>query len=120
MSGVIILNCDVCGAELEADEQQCFNCRKIESKVQVLTLEEKQHFSGITLVQDQQEETGYYGYQASNGNQQMYSRQFTIGGTSLLTKLLLGVIFAGVVFIALPVALFVMSIVGIIFYLMRK
>lgn len=120
MSGVIILNCRVCGAEVEADEQLCFKCKEMENKVQVLTLEEKQHFSGITLEQDEREEEGHYEYQARNANQQMYSRQFNISSTSLLTKVLFGVILAGVVFIALPIAIFFISIVGIILYLVRK
>jgi len=122
MSGVIILNCRVCGVEVEADEQQCPKCREIENKVQVLTLDEKQHFSGITLEQDPQEEEGNDQYQDQDGNanQQMYTRQFSISNTGFLTKLLLGIILAGVVFIALPIAIFFIIIVGIITYIMRK
>ena len=120
MSGVIILNCRVCGAEVEVDEQQCSKCREMESKVQVLTLKERQDFSGITLEQDQRSEEGHYEYQASTANQHMYTRQFSIGSTSFLTKLLLGIILAGVVFIALPIAIFFISIIGVILYLVRK
>lgn len=120
MSGVIILNCRVCGAEVEADEQQCLKCGEMESKVQVLTLEERQHFSGITLEQDQQEEEGHFEHQANNENRQMYTKQFSISSASLLTKLLLGIILVGVVFIALPIAIFFISIVGIITYMVRK
>jgi len=120
MSGVIILNCRICGAEIETDEQQCSKCREMESKVQVLTLEERQHFGGITLEQDQQETQGHDEYQASNANQQIYTRQFSISNTSLLTKLLLGIILAGVVFIALPIAIFFISIIAIITYIVLK
>ena len=120
MSGVIILNCRVCGAEVEENEQQCSKCREMESKVQVLTLEERQHFSGITLEQDQQEDKGHSEYQASNDNQQMYTRQFSISNISLLTKLLLGIILLGVVVVALPIAILFICIVGIITYLVRK
>jgi len=114
------LNCKVCGSEVEADEEQCSKCREIENKVQVLTPEEKQHFNGMTLEQDEREEEGHEQYRASNANQQMYSKQFSIGNTSLFTKLLLGVILVGFVFIALPVALFLISVVGIITYMVRK
>ncbi|MBP2628668.1 MAG: hypothetical protein H6Q68_3379 [Firmicutes bacterium] len=120
MSGVIILNCRVCGAGVEADEQQCSKCREMENKVQVLTLEERQYFNGITLEQDQPEEGRHYEYQDSNVKQQMYSRQFNISSTGFLTKLLLGVILAGLVFIALPIAIFFISIVSIILYLVRR
>ena len=120
MSGVIILNCKVCGAGMETDEQQCSKCREFENKVQVLTQEERQHFSGITLEQDERQEEGHYQYQASNAKQQMYSRHFSISNTSLLTKLLIGIILAGVVFIALPIAIFFISIVGIITYIVRR
>ena len=119
MAGVIILNCRVCGAEVEADEQQCSKCRENE-KVQILTLEERQDFSGITLEQDQQEEEGRYEHQASNDNQQMYFKQFSVSSTSLLTKLLLGIILVGVIFVALPIAIFFISIVGIITYMVRR
>jgi len=120
MSGVIILNCTICGAEVEVDEQQCSKCREMESKVQVLTLEEKQDFSGITLVQDQQEEQEHYEQQAHHDNRRMYAKQFSISGTSLLTKLVLGIILVGVIFVALPIAIFFISIVALISYIVRK
>lgn len=120
MSGVIILNCRVCGAALETDEQQCSICMENNSKVQVLTREEKQHFNGVTLEQDQQEESGYYNYQEGNGNQQGHSKQFSISSTSLLTNLFIGLILAGVVAIALPLALLFISIIGIIAFIFRK
>lgn len=120
MLGVIILNCSVCGTKLENDEQECLKCKEIENKVQVLTLEERQHFSGITVEQDEREEQGHEQYQASNANQHIYSRQFSIGNTSLLTKLFIGVILAGIIFIALPIAIFFISIVAIIAYIVRK
>ena len=115
-----MLNCKVCGAKVETDEQQCSRCRDMESKVQVLTLEERQDFSGITLEQEQQEDEGHYGHQANNTNQQMYTKQFSISSTSLLTRLLLGIILVGVIFVALPIAIFFISIVGLITYIVRK
>lgn len=121
MSGVIILNCRVCGAVVEADEQECSKCREMENKVQVLTAEELEHFNGITLEQEQQEDEGqHYEHQANNDNQQMYTKQFNISSTSLLTKLLVGIILVGVVFVALPIAVFFISIVGLVTYMVRK
>ena len=117
------MNCRICGAEIEADEQECSKCIEMGNKVQVLTLEEKQHFNGITVEQDEGEEQGedqYGDSRAHQGNQQMYSKQFSISSTSLLTKLFLGIILAGVIFVALPVAIVIISIVGIMTYLVRK
>jgi len=120
MSGVIILNCRVCGVGVEDDEQECSKCKEMDNKVQVLTLEEKQHFSGITLDQDQQEEEGHYENQGTNARQQMYTKQFSISNIGLFTKLLLGVVVAGIIFIALPIAIFFISIIGIITFIIRK
>ena len=114
------MNCSACGVEIQADEQQCSKCREVESKVQVLTLEEKQHFSGITLEQDQLGERRHYNDQTRNANQQMYTGHFSISSTSLITKLLLGIIFATVVFVALPIAILFISIIGIIAFIVRK
>ena len=115
------MKCRVCGAEVQGDEQQCFNCIEKETKVQVLTKEEKQEFNGITLVQDQgEQEREYYESENSHGNQRIYSKQFSIVNTSFLTKLVIGIIILGVVFIALPVAILVISIISIILYFFRR
>lgn len=121
MSGEIILNCIVCGAEVQANEQQCSKCREMESKVQVLTLEEKQHFNGITLEQNlEQEEGRYYEEETSNASQHIYSRQFNITHTSVFTKLIIGFILAGILFVALPLAIVFISVISIILYLIRR
>lgn len=121
MSGVIILRCIVCGAEVQGDEQQCPNCIEGENKVQVLTLEEKQDFSGITLVQGQEQQAqGHYDSENYTNNQRIYSKQFSIVNTSLLTKIVLAIVILGVVFVALPVAILAISIVSFIMYFFRK
>jgi len=120
MSGVIILNCRICGAEIETNEQECSKCKEMENKVQVLTPEERQYFNGITVEQDQQDDEGHYRGQASNANQQMYTKQFTISSIGLFTKLLIGIVLAGIIFVALPIAIFFVSIGGLIAYIMRK
>jgi len=117
---VISLNCKICGARVEADELQCSKCTEMENKVQVLTLEEKQHFNGITVEQYEGEEARQQEYQTNHTNQQMYSKQFSISSTSLLTKLFLGIILVGVIFVALPLAIVILSIGGIITYMLRK
>ena len=121
MSGGIILNCTVCGIEVQENEQQCSKCREIESKVQVLTLEEKEHFSGITLEQGHvQEEGGYYKEQTNTNSQRVYSQQFNITSASWLTKLVIGSIVAVLLFVALPIAIVFISITSIVLYLIRR
>lgn len=121
MSGVMVLKCRVCGVEVQNDEQQCFNCIEQEAKVQVLTSEEKQGFHGITLVQDQEkQEKEYYESENLQGNQRIYSKQFSLVNTSFLTKLIIGIIILGIVFIALPVAILVISIISVILYFFRR
>ena len=119
MSGAIILNCIVCGALVQDGEEKCSNCRSIENQVKVLSLEEKQRFDGITLEQDSKEQ-GHYEYEKNNTNHKIYSKQISLNGTSLFTKIMIGIIVAVMLVIALPIALFVMSIVGLFLYVMRR
>lgn len=115
------MNCTVCGAEVQENEQQCSKCKEMESKVQVLTLEEKEHFSGITLEQgDEQGEGGYYKEKTANTNQRIYSRQFNITPGSWLTKLVIGAILAVLFFVALPLAVVFISVISIVLYLIRR
>jgi len=115
--GDIILKCIVCGDEVEDDEQQCPNCMKAENKFQVLTLAEKLQFNGVTLEQgsEQQGENEFY-----NANQRIYSGQFNVINTGFFTKLILGIAFLGLLFVALPVVLLVISIVSFTLFFFRK
>ena len=120
MSGVIILVCVVCGAEVQENEQQCSNCTKVEDKVQVLTSEEKKEFTGITLVQDEERGSRHYDSANDTSNQRIYSKQFNLVNTGLLTKVLFAVVILGIVFVALPIAILAISIVSVMIYLFRK
>ena len=111
------MNCIVCGVKVEDDEQKCLGCRQ--SNIQVLSAEERLGFKGTTLEQDQNEQ-GYSGYEKSHANQRIYVKQFSVGNTSLLTKVVIGLILAGIVIVALPIALFIMSVVGLFLYVARK
>ncbi|WP_378956618.1 hypothetical protein [Pelosinus sp. sgz500959] len=113
------MNCSVCGAKVQGDEQICANCNEIESKVQILTLEEQQGFKGVTLEQDENGQD-YRGYEKSHANQQIYIKQFNMGNINWLTKLVIGIVLAVLVVIALPIALFFISIVGLFLYIVRK
>jgi hypothetical protein len=122
MSGEIILNCTVCGAEIQSDTGQCPKCKEIENNVQVLTPEEKQDFDGITIEQDVEKRAEeQYTYQSYNKNQRIYVKHVNFGGRmGLFTKLILCIIFIGLIVVALPIALFFISVVGFFLYFMRR
>lgn len=122
MAGEIILNCTVCGAEIQSDTGQCSKCKKIESNVQVLTPEEKRDFGGITIEQDPEKGTEeQYTYQGYNANQRIYVKHINVGKPiGLFTKMILGIIFVGLIIVALPIALFFISVVGFYLYFMRR
>jgi hypothetical protein len=120
MSGVIHLKCISCGVEVEEEEELCYNCIRKTGNLQVLTEKEQQEFSGITLEQGPEREDGHYEYESDVRNQQGYSRQFTIINMGFFTKLILGLIFLGVIFVALPVVLVVVASVSFILYFFRR
>jgi hypothetical protein len=117
------VKCIACGAEVQSDEQLCSACIELEHKVQVLTPEEKQDFSGITIEQDPGKQTNEYDdYLDNNEKQRIYVRHvnFSMKQTGIVTKIIIGIIFAGLLVIALPIALLAISIGVFFFYVMRK
>jgi hypothetical protein len=122
MSGEIILNCTVCGDEIQSDIGQCSKCKEIESNVQVLTPEEKQEFEGITIEQETDKRNEeQYKYQSFNENQRIYVKHINIGGNmGFFTKMILAICFIGLIVIALPIALVLISVVGFFLYIMRR
>ena len=117
----MILKCRVCGGETGTEEQECLDCGKIESNIQVLTREERQKFQGVTLEDEQEQEAGRRSeYENYNGKQQMYSRQINIVNMGFLTKVVLGIVLIGLFFVALPIVILGISIVSFIVYFFRK
>lgn len=117
------MKCKVCGVEIRSDEELCPLCRELENKVQVLTPKEKQDFSGITIEQDQEKQAPYYDdYHGTNEKQRIYVKQmhFSTGQTGVLTKIILGIIFTGLLIVALPIAFLIISIIVVFLYIMRK
>ncbi len=114
------MKCSVCGDEIQPDEQLCSKCNDLEHKVQILTPEEKQDFAGLTIEQDpEQQSVGYNDYRE---NQRIYVKyvNFNMRQTGMLMKIIVGIIIAGLLIVALPIALFIISIVMFILYFMRK
>lgn len=123
ISGGMIVKCVVCGIEIQSDGQLCPSCTELENKVQVLTPEEKRDFAGITIEQDQEKQTrGHDDKQSYSENQRIYVKHmnFNMGQTSILTKIILGIVIAGLLIVALPIALFIIGVVMFFLFFMRK
>ncbi|MDF2635540.1 MAG: hypothetical protein K0R78_2414 [Pelosinus sp.] len=122
MSGGMTVKCVVCGLETQSDEHLCPRCIELENKVQVLTPEEKRDFAGITIEQDQEKQTEYGDNRSYTDNHRIYVKHMNVnmGQTSILTKIILGIIFAGLLIVALPIALIIISIVMFFLFFMRR
>lgn len=117
------MKCSICGVEIQAGEQLCSKCMELENKVQVLTPEEKRDFTGLTIEQEQREQAaGPQNDRSYGGNQRIYVKHvnFNMGRTGIITKIIFGMILAGLLIVALPIALFVVSIVIFFLYFMRR
>ncbi|HEY3424827.1 MAG TPA: hypothetical protein VGL27_08535 [Negativicutes bacterium] len=118
------MHCDVCGAELQPGEQECIKCKNSESGLQVLTPDEKKRFKGITI-DDEEELSGAeesYEYRDSQSNQRIYVRHVNFSSPKIgfFTKLLIGLVLAGLVFVVLPIAVLFMVIIAIVWFLLRR
>jgi len=109
------MHCKGCGAQIEEGEHSCSICKAVENKIQVLTVEERQGFSGTTI---EQETKGHY-HQDNMRASNAYTKQFSIVHLSIWTKLLIAIIALLVVFIALPIVVLVI-IVGVVFWFLIR
>jgi len=96
------MQCLECGAECQPGEKECLACKSQLPDVRVLTEEEKAHFDGMTLEQDNNKNS--YQYSGNKGEPRTYIRhfQFNSGNGGFITKLLFG---AGVVALLMLIAL---------------
>lgn len=84
------MRCTVCGAETDADNSCCASCRQNQPEVQVMTREERDGFSGLTIEQSGNSQEKDTEYQQSGARRNgIYVRQYNLNSTSLLTKILL-------------------------------
>ncbi|MDR3589491.1 MAG: hypothetical protein P4N41_07485 [Negativicutes bacterium] len=114
------MQCANCGRELEPQEQECVQCGRPRSEVQVLTREERDNFQGVTLDNGQTEQRDYE-YESSGPSHRVYVRQVTFGSGKMGfgTKLLIAAVFAFLIFVFLPLALFVIVAVSLIWFVFR-
>lgn len=101
------MKCGHCGSELSPNGA-CAACGEPEANVTVLSPEESQHFSGMTIEQGGADsERAYEETQHTYGGQRIYVKQVSLSGAGFFTKLLWGVVLAGI-------AIFAFSSLGII------
>jgi hypothetical protein len=112
--------CANCAKEIGPEEKECPNCGQPQGEVKVLTPEERENFQGITLG-DAPEKEGSYQYESRGPGHRIYVRQvsFGAGKTSFWTKLIIAAVLGVLIFVFLPLALFFMLAVSLIWMIFR-
>lgn len=112
------MRCSTCGYELD-ENGKCQNCGNEAAKVHVMSKEEKEAYSGITIEEPSNRREHFEGSTKSN-NRKIYVNTFGLGNSNWLVKIsifiLIVAILAFVVFVALPVIL-VGAAIGIVVWL---
>jgi len=84
------MRCTVCGAQTDAADNCCTSCRQKQPEVQVMTREERDEFSGVTIEQgDNRQKEGTEYHQSGARRNGIYIRQYNLNSTSFLTKILI-------------------------------
>lgn len=105
------MSCIKCGAPTDFDEPYCNECRKT---VRVLSPEEREHFEGITISQPGKKEEEYQGFDFERGR---YGKRIYLAPTGILAKIILGLAAVALLAMALPLALFFMGIIIVVWVL---
>ena len=124
------MKCPKCGAEMETDDSICSRCAAETSEVKVLRPDERDDFNGLTIQQGgesdnatgfREETPGNYEYRSEGPGHRVYVRQVSFGShMGFLTKLLILAIILFLVFVALPVALIVLAVSSLIWWLVKR
>lgn len=117
------MRCSQCGTEYQPGQEQCLVCKASLNQVKVMTQEEREHFGGMTIEQqDDERNDRFQGY--SQSKNRVYFRQVSFGsGSSMgfLTKLILGAgIVALVMFVALPLMLLFTGVAILAWFFFRR
>ncbi len=114
------MRCASCDRELEPNEHECVQCGRACGEVQVLTPEEREGFQGVTL-ENEPADKRYYEYESSGPSHRVYVRQVTFGPGKMgfWTKLLIAAVFAVLIFVFLPLALFFIVAVSLLWFVFR-
>ena len=124
------MRCPKCGAEMENDSSICGRCVAETVEVKVLRPDERDDFNGLTIQQGgeadnttgfREETPGNYEYRSEGPGHRVYVRQVSFGShMGFLTKLLIVAVILFLVFVALPVALIVLAVSSLIWWLVKR
>ena len=125
------MRCPKCSEEFAGTGPICNRCVTAAAEVKVLRPDERDDFQGLTIQQTDesanrgvyQNETngGNYEYRSEGPEHRVYVRQVSLGSKpwGFLTKLLIAVLVLFFVFVALPVALLLMVVFSVLWWLFR-
>jgi hypothetical protein len=116
---------------MENDSGVCSRCGTETTEVKVLLPDERDEFKGLTIQQGsgpenstgfREEPSGSYEYRREGAGHRVYVKQVSFGTHSmgLLTKLLIVAVILFLIFVALPVALIVVAISSLIWWLVKR
>ena len=124
------MRCPKCGGEMETDSSICSRCAAETGEVKVLRPDERDDFNGLTIQQGgesenttgfREETPGNYEYRSEGPGHRVYVRQVSFGShMGFLTKLLIVAVILFLVFVALPIALIVLAVSSLIWWLVKR
>ncbi len=124
------MRCPKCGGEMETDSSICSRCAAETGEVKVLRPDERDDFNGLTIQQGgesenatgfKEETPGNYEYRSEGPGHRVYVRQVSFGShMGFLTKLLIVAVILFLVFVALPIALIVLAVSSLIWWLVKR
>ena len=125
------MRCPECNAEIANVGSDCEKCGYKAAPVKVLRPDERDDFQGLTIQQGGESpgqapytdgQSGNYEYRSEGPGHRVYVRQVSFGSKpfGFLTKLIVIAVILFFVFIALPVALVLMAVFSLLWWLFRR
>jgi hypothetical protein len=128
---IYLMRCPKCNEEIDGEGSICSRCSGDAAEVKVLRPDERDDFKGMTIQQGDDTTTGCedrgrapenYEYRSEGPGHRVYVRQVSFGSKpfGLLTKLIIAAMLLFFIFVALPVALVLMAVFSILWWLVRR
>jgi len=125
------MKCPKCNEEMNEDSSSCRRCSVDDAEVKVLCPDERDDFKGLTIQQNgdtadepeyREDAPGNYEYRSEGPGHRVYVRQVSFGSKpfGFLTKLVIAAMILFFIFVALPVALVLMAVFSIVWWLVRR
>ena len=125
------MRCPKCNEEMNDESSVCNRCSGEAAEVKVLRPDERDDFKGLTIQQDsgstaepgnREGSPGNYEYRSEGPGHRVYVRQVSFGSQpfGFLTKLVIAAMILFFIFVALPVALLLMVIFSLVWWLFRR